>query len=84
MKKDLIILGLVYTLLIQFGVSIHTNYKLSKTSKQLQEAKQVVWYVSDKLDLAYEMVDSLNNDNLNILKELSEHKRVERLTKELR
>ena len=84
MKKDLIIVGLVFCLIIQFGVSIKNSYRLSKIEKDLKDTVEVVYWLNDKLDNSYFMIDSLNKEIDSNYKELEEKKQLERLIKDLR
>lgn len=84
MKKDLTIVGLLFTLLITFGVQVKNNYHFAKLEKELKDTKDVVYYVSDKLDVAYNMIESLNEEQRTMQYEINEMKKVQRITKELR
>ena len=83
MKKDLIIVGLSFILLIQFGISIKNSYHLSKLEKDLKDTVEVVYWLNDKLDNSYLMIDSLNEEVTNIWNELIEYKHLEKLKKDL-
>lgn len=84
MKKDLIIVGLVFCLLIQFGVSIKNSYHLSKLEKDLKDTVNVVYWLNDKLLIAEDNIISLNKEIDSNYKELEEKKQLERLIKDLR
>lgn len=84
MKKDLIIVGLAFCLLIQFGVSIKNSYHLSKLEKDLKDTVEVVYWLNDKLDIAYDNIYYLNKEIDSNYKELEEKKQLERLIKDLR
>lgn len=84
MKKDLTIVGLLFTLLITFGVQIKNNYHFTKLEKELNTTINVVYYVSDKLDIAHNMIESLNEEQRIMQDEINEMKKVQRITKELR
>ena len=84
MKKDLTIVGLAFCLLIQFGVSIKNSYHLSKLEKDLKDTVEVIYWLNDKLDNSYLMIDSLNKEITNNWNELEEKKQFERLIKDLR
>lgn len=83
MKKDLTIVGLAFCLLIQFGVSIKNSYHLSKLEKDLKDTVEVVYWLNDKLDNSYLMIDSLNKEITNNWKELEDYKDLRRIKKEL-
>ena len=83
-SKDLTIVGLVFILLIQFGVSIKNSYHLNKLSKELNDTVQVVYWLNDKLDNSYMMIDSLNEYADIQEKELKDYNDSSRLIKELR
>lgn len=84
MKKDLIIVGLAFCLLIQFGVTIKNSYHLSKLEKDLEDTVEVVYWLNDKLDIAYDNIYYLNKEIDSNYKELEEKKQLERLIKDLR
>lgn len=83
MKKDLIIVGLAFCLLIQFGVSIKNSYHLSKLKKDLKDTVEVVYWLNDKLDNSYSMIDYLNKEIDSNYKELEQYKDLRRIKKEL-
>ena len=83
MKKDLIIVGLAFCLLIQFGVSIKNSYHLSKLEKDLKYTVEVVYWLNDKLDIAYDNIYYLNKEIDSNYKELEEYKDLRRIKKEL-
>ena len=83
MKKDLIIVGLSFILLIQFGTSVKNSYHLSKLEKDLKDTVEVVYWLNDKLDNSYLMIDSLNEEVTNSWNELIEYKHLEKLKKDL-
>lgn len=84
MKKDLTIVGLLFTLSITFGVQVKNNYYFEKLEKKLKDTTNVVYYVSDKLDIAHNMIESLNEEQRIMQYEINEMKKVQRITKELR
>lgn len=84
MKKDLIIVGLAFCLLIQFGVSIKNSYHLSKLEKDLKDTVDVVYWLNDKLLIAEDNIISLNEEIDSNYKELEEYRDLRRIKKELR
>lgn len=84
MNKDLTIVGLIFILLIQSSIGIKNSYNKQKLEKELQVTINVVYYAKDKLDIAYEMIDSLNEKQIIMQNEIDEMKEFKRLTKELR
>jgi hypothetical protein len=84
MKKDLIIVGLAFCLLIQFGVSIKNSYHLSKLEKDLKDTVDVVYWLNDKLLIAEDNIISLNKEIDSNYKELEEYRDLRRIKKELR
>ena len=84
MKKDLIIVGLAFCLLIQFGVSIKNSYHLSKLEKDLNDTVEVVYWLNDKLLIAEDNIMSLNEEIDSNYKELEEYRDLRRIKKELR
>ena len=83
MKKDLIIVGLAFCLLIQFGVSIKNSYHLSKLEKELKDTIEVVYYVNDRLNIAYDNIYYLNKEIDSSYRELEEYKELKNLKKDL-
>lgn len=83
MKKDLIIVGLAFCLLIQFGVSIKNSYHLSKLEKDLKDAVDVVYWLNDKLLIAEDNIYYLNKEIDSNYKELEQYKDLRRIKKEL-
>ena len=84
MKKDLIIVGLSFILLIQFGISIKNSYHLSRLSKELNDAVQVIYWLNDRYEIAIDNLNSLNEYADSSEKELKDCNDTSRLVKELR
>lgn len=84
MHKDLVRTGLIFTIVILFGVILKNNYNIKLLNDEIKDTKDVVYYVSDKLDIAYDMIDSLNEEQALMQNEINEMKDVKRITKELR
>lgn len=82
-NKDILIIGLLFTLLIQFGVSIKNSYQLSKLEKDLKDTIEVVYYVNDRLNIAYDNIYYLNKEIDSNYKELEEYRDLRRIKKEL-
>lgn len=80
-KIDYGTIGLILTLFVIIGT---LTFNIQKTNKELKNTKNVVYYVYDKLDIAYEMVDSLNEEQSLMKQEIEQMKRIQRITKELR
>ena len=83
-SKDLTIVGLVFILLIQFGVSIKNSYHLNKLSKELNDTVQVVYWLNDRYEIAINNLNSLNEYVDIQEKELKDYNDSSRLIKELR
>ena len=83
-SKDLTIVGLVFILLIQFGVSIKNSYHLNKLSKELDNTVQVVYWLNDRYEIAINNLNSLNEYVDIQEKELKDYNDSSRLIKELR
>ena len=83
-SKDLTIVGLVFILLIQFGVSIKNSYHLNKLSKDLNDTVQVVYWLNDRYEIAINNLNSLNEYVDIQEKELKDYNDSSRLIKELR
>ena len=83
-SKDLIIVGLSFILLIQFGVSIKNSYHLSKLEKDLKDTVEVVYWLNDRYEIAIDNLNSLNEYVDSSEKELKDCNDSSRLVKELR
>ena len=83
-SKDLIIVGLSFILLIQFGVSIKNSYHLSKLEKDLKDTVEVVYWLNDRYEIAIDNLNSLNEYVDIQEKELKDYNDSSRLIKELR
>ena len=83
-NSDLTVVGLLFFLLISLGLQIKTNYQVKYLEKELVSTVNVVYYVSDKLDIAYEMIDSLNDEQILMQQNIDSLRKVQRITKELR
>lgn len=84
LSSDLTVIGLLFFLIISLGLQIKANYHIKYLDKELKSTIAVVYYVSDRLDIAYQMIDSLNAEQLLMQKQIDEMKEVKRITKELR
>lgn len=82
-NKDILIIGLLFTLLIQFGVSIKNSYHLSKLEKDLEDTVEVVYWLNDKLLIAEDNIYYLNKEIDSNYKELEQYKDLRRIKKEL-
>lgn len=80
-KKDYICIGMI---LVLFIVIFYLAFSLMDKKKELRDTKDVVYYISDKLDIAYDMIDSLNEEQVLMQNEINEMKDVKRIVKELR
>ena len=83
-NSDLTVVGLLFFLLISLGLQIRTNYQVKYLEKELVSTVNVVYYVSDKLDIAYGMIDSLNEEQILMQQNIDSLIKVQRITKELR
>lgn len=84
MKKDFIITGLVFIIIVHIGISIKNNYEIKKLKLDILNVKKIAIELNDKLDNSYLMIDSLNKEITNNWNELEEKKQFERLIKDLR
>lgn len=83
MKKDLIITGLTFFLIIIFGINVKQWCEIKHLQKDLNNTVEVVYWLSDELDNYRLMVDSLNKDIDSNYKELEEYKYLEKLKKDI-
>ena len=83
MKKDLVIVGLLFVVIVILGVNIKQYYQIKYLEKDLKNTTQVVYWLSDKLDTSYTMVDSLNEELTIVTNELDDFKKKDRLLKDL-
>ena len=84
LSSDLTVIGLLFFLIISLGLQIKANYHIKYLDKELKSTTAVIYHVSDKLDLAREMIDSLNDEQKIMQQEIDEMKKVQRIVKELR
>jgi len=83
MKKDFIITGLVFIIIIHIGISIKNNYEIKKLKLDILNVKKIAIELNDKLDNSYSMIDSLNKEITNNWKEIEEYKELKNLKKDL-
>lgn len=83
MKKDLIITGLTFFLIIIFGINVKQWCEIKHLQKDLNDTTNVVYWLSDELDNYRLMVDSLNKEIDSNYKEIQEYKYLEKLKKDL-
>lgn len=83
MKKDFIITGLVFIIIVHIGISIKNSYHLSKLEKDLKDTVEVVYWLNDKLLIAEDNIYYLNKEIDSNYKELEEYKDLRRIKKEL-
>lgn len=77
------IIGLILTLQLLIVIGV-LSFNLGQAKKELKETTKVVYHVSDKLDLAREMIKSLNDEQKIMQQEIDEMKKMQRIVKELR
>ena len=83
MKKDLIIVGLTFFLIIIFGINVKQWCEIKHLQKDLNDTTSVVYWLSDELDSYRLMVDSLNKEIDSNYKELQEYRYLEKLKKDI-
>ena len=84
MKKDLTIVALTFILIIIFGINVKQWCEIKHLQKDLNDTTNVVYWLNDKLDIAYDNIYYLNKEIDSNYKELEEKKQLERLIKDLR
>ena len=72
----------IIKLLLSF-VIIYQSLVIYKANQDLKNTLNVVYYLSDKLDIAYEMINSLNSEIDKNYQEIDSYKHLERIKKEL-
>ena len=75
------VIGLILTLLIVIGI---LSFNLGQAKKELKDTTNVVYYVSDKLDISQEMIILLKEEQSLMKQEIEQMKKIQRITKELR
>ena len=83
MKKDLTIVALTFILIIVFGINVKQWCEIKHLQKDLNDTINVVYWLNDKLDNSYLMIDSLNKEITNNWKEIEEYKELKNLKKDL-
>ena len=84
MKKDLTIVALTFILIIIFGINVKQWCEIKHLQKDLNDTTNVVYWLNDKLEIAYDNIYYLNKEIDSNYKELEEKKQLERLIKDLR
>ena len=84
MKKDFIITGLVFIIIVHIGISIKNNYEIKKLKLDILNVKKIAIELNDKLLIAEDNIYYLNKEIDSNYKELEEKKQLERLIKDLR
>lgn len=84
MKKDLTIVALTFILIIIFGINVKQWCEIKHLQKDLNDTTNVVYWLNDKLEIAYDNIYYLNKEIDSNYKELEEKKQFERLIKDLR
>ena len=75
------VIGLILTLLVVMGI---LSFNLGQAKKKLKDTTDVVYYVSDRLDISQEMISLLKEEQSLMKQEIEQMKRIQRITKELR
>lgn len=83
MKKDLAIVALTFILIIIFGINVKQWCEIKHLQKDLKDTVEVVYWLNDKLDNSYLMINSLNQEIDSNYKELQEYKYLEKLKKDI-
>lgn len=85
--KDLLPVGLIYTLIITSGMYFNSTYKTAKQEQQKLEAMQVAISVSKELEKSQKItnlsIDYLIKENLRLKNKLSEYKHVDSIVKDI-
>lgn len=83
MKKDFIITGLVFIIIVHIGISIKNNYEIKKLKLDILNVKKIAIELNDKLLIAEDNIISLNEEITNNWNEINECKNKDRLLKDL-
>ena len=81
MKDDLIATALVFMLIITFGLLLKEQNTTARLNKELKDTVNVVYYINDKLDVAYSNIWYLNEA---LTEEENKNKNIEYLYKLLK
>lgn len=82
--KDLIIVGAIYALTIQFGVNIASEIRIKDLKKEVIETKKVAIQLDERLSIFEDMVLSLNNELDKKEDEIQDYYYLKSLKKDLR
>lgn len=83
MKKDLAIVALTFILIIIFGINVKQWCEIKHLQKDLNDTTNVVYWLNDKLEIAYSNIDYLNEEITNNWKELDEYRTKDKFLKDL-
>jgi hypothetical protein len=88
MKKDLLPLGLLYTLIILLGMYLSSVYKFNKEQSYKLQAMELSIEINNELEKSEYMsnlsIDYLVQENLRLKNKLSEYKHVDSIVKDIR
>lgn len=84
MKKDLLIVGLIFALIIQLATSFKDNIQKEKLTEKLIELKQVNNNLSEDNNNYIFMLDNMNRYADNLEEQINKIEQTDRLLKELR
>ena len=84
MKKDLLIVGLIFALIIQLATSFKDNIQKEKLTEKLIELKQVNNNLSEDNNNYIFMLDNMNRYADNLEEQINKIEQADRLLKELR
>ena len=84
MNKDLTIVGLMFCLIIQFGISVKNSYEIKKLKLDILNVKKIAIELNDRYEIAIDNLNSLNEYADSQEKESKDCNDSSRLIKELR
>ena len=84
MKKDLLIVGLIFALIIQLATSFKDNIQKEKLTEKLIELKQVNNNLSEDNNNYIYMLENINRYADNLEEQINKIEQTDRLLKELR
>lgn len=88
MIKDLLPVGLIFTLIVSFSNNLYTSYSLKKEESRKLEAMQLTIYLDKEIEKSNQIysiyIDMLKTKNKLLKENLKEYKHVDNIVKDIR